>query len=220
MTAANRDACIKECLKWEGGYSNDAADPGGPTNWGITIIDARKYWKKDATASDVRSMPQSVAINIYTTKYWKTPYYDCDKLAPGVDLSVFDFGVNSGPARSKKYLDQAVGGTDEQTIIKLNDARLTFLKGLKTWPNFGKGWGRRVVGIKAKSLEMSKNKTGAGAVATVGAGTAAATTAAIVPTSWWTWTHALEVGVGVLVGSTILYFLIKHIRKVINVKAK
>lgn len=158
MVASNRETCITECLKWEGGYSNDAADPGGPTNWGITIIDARKYWKKDATAADVKTMPKSVAINIYTTKYWKTPSYDCDKLASGVDLSVFDFGVNSGPSRAKQYLDKAVGGTDVETITKLNDLRLAFLKRLGTWPVFGKGWGRRVAGIKAKSLEMNKVK--------------------------------------------------------------
>ena len=154
----NREVAIKECLKWEGGYSNDAADPGGPTNWGITIADARKYWKKNATAADVKSMPQSVAIDIYRNKYWKTSYYDCDTLKAGVDLSVFDFGVNSGPSRAKKYLDKAVGGTDEETIQKINDARLKFLQGLSTWHVFGKGWGRRVAGIRAKSLELAKNK--------------------------------------------------------------
>lgn len=154
MTKSNRDAAISETLRWEGGYTNDAADPGGPTNWGITIADARKYWKKGATAADVKAMPKNVAINIYATKYWKTPYYDCDTLASGLDLSVFDFGVNSGPSRAKRYLTQSSGGSTESTIIKLNDARLAFLKGLGTWPNFGKGWGRRVAGIKAKSLEM------------------------------------------------------------------
>ena len=124
----NREACIKETLKWEGGYSNHPSDPGGATNWGITIIDARKYWKANATPADVKAMPLSVAIDIYTKRYWRTPYYDCDKLNAGVDLAVYDFGVNSGPARAKKYLDKAVGGTDQETIKKLCSSRLAFLQ--------------------------------------------------------------------------------------------
>lgn len=186
MVASNRELCIQECLKWEGGYSNDAADPGGPTNWGITIIDARKYWKKDATAADVKAMPKSVAIDIYTSKYWKTPYYDCNTLASGVDLSVFDFGVNSGPARAKKYLDQSVGGSTESTVIKLNDARLAYLKRLGTWPVFGKGWGRRVAGIKAKSLELAAKKP---AITKATGGVIGAIIAAFAAAGAWVHTH-------------------------------
>lgn len=154
----NRDEAITETLKWEGGYSNDAGDPGGPTNYGITIADVRKYVKPGATAQDVKKLTKAQAIEVYRNKYWKTPYYDCDTLASGVDLSVFDFGVNSGPSRAKKYLDKSVGGSASDTITKYNDSRLAFLKGLGTWSIFGKGWGRRVVGIKAKSLEMASRK--------------------------------------------------------------
>ena len=53
----------------EGGYSNDPRDPGGPTNWGITLADARVHWKPDA-AADVRTMPRSVAEAIYKAEYW------------------------------------------------------------------------------------------------------------------------------------------------------
>lgn len=151
----NRDFSIKETLKWEGGYTNHPSDPGGPTNWGITIFDARKYWKPDATASDVKAMPLEVAVSIYAEKYWKTPYYDCDNLESGVDFAVYDFGVNSGPARAKRYLDMSVGGTADQTAAKLCDLRLSFLKGLKTWPVFGKGWGNRVAGVRKTSVRMA-----------------------------------------------------------------
>src|SRR5262245_3942254 len=43
-------------LKHEGGatYTNHPADPGGPTKYGITIHDVRKYLKPGATASDVK----------------------------------------------------------------------------------------------------------------------------------------------------------------------
>lgn len=155
MAISNREPAIKKTLQWEGGYSNNPADPGGPTMYGITIADVKKYYKADATAADVKKLPLNAAVDIYRTKYWKTPYYDCDKLAPGVDLVVFDFGVNSGPSRAKSYLMKAVGGTDEETINKICDMRVAFLKGLNK-PVFEAGWLRRVADIRKTALQMSK----------------------------------------------------------------
>ena len=91
MTASNREAAISKTLTYEGGYSNHPADPGGPTNWGITIIDARKHWKANATAADVKAMPKSVAIDIYRKKYWAV--MNCDARPAGVDFVDFDLGV-------------------------------------------------------------------------------------------------------------------------------
>lgn len=207
----NREKAITETLKWEGGYSNVPSDPGGPTNYGITIADVRKYINPSANAEDVRAISKQQAIKIYQEKYWKTPYYDCDKLASGVDLSVFDFGVNSGPSRAKKYLDKACGGTDSQTIVRLNDARLAFVQGLRTWPVFGKGWGRRIEGIKAKSLEMNKEKP----TVSVGKGTEGAVAGGIIAaiTAFITGHQALIIVAGafILIGG-ILYYLEKRKR--------
>ena len=36
MAAANFDKCLKFTLQFEGGFTNDPKDPGGPTNLGIT----------------------------------------------------------------------------------------------------------------------------------------------------------------------------------------
>lgn len=153
MTAANREAAIKKTLEYEGGYTNHPSDPGGPTNFGITIADARKYWKSTATAQDVKAMPLSVAIEIYRKHYWDA--CGADNLPAGLDLAVFDFGVNSGVSRALKYL-AAVSGPTEKRIVDLCDARLAFLKSLKLWPTFGKGWGRRVADVKATALKMAR----------------------------------------------------------------
>ncbi len=75
----------------EGGYSNDVGDPGGPTNYGITIHDARMYWKPDATAYDVRNMPKSVAADIYD-KHYATPLHYNDLPAPSM---MRDLGFSS-----------------------------------------------------------------------------------------------------------------------------
>ena len=52
-------AWCDELAKWrhaEAGYGNHPSDPGGPTNFGITIADYRRYVKPGATAADVRAM--------------------------------------------------------------------------------------------------------------------------------------------------------------------
>jgi lysozyme family protein len=70
MAASSYDAALARLLAHEGGYTNDAADPGGPTNFGITIYDYRKYVKPDATAADVKRMKLDEAKAIYRAKYW------------------------------------------------------------------------------------------------------------------------------------------------------
>lgn len=159
MKATYEEAMVR-VLADEGGYTNDAGDPGGPTNWGITIADARHYWKHNATVSDVRSMPKSVAESIYAAHY--AAPIDYDQLPPGVDYAVFDYGINSGTWRGVHTLQSFVGahadglmGADtlkavlafpnpDKLIADIYDSRLHYLQGLRTWHIFGHGWGIRV----------------------------------------------------------------------------
>ena len=94
MAASTYDEALRRLLAHEGGYTNHPSDPGGPTNFGITIYDYRKYVKPNATAADVRAMKLDEAKAIYRTKYWAAQR--CDELPAGVDYSIFDYGVNSG----------------------------------------------------------------------------------------------------------------------------
>ena len=80
---ASYDQAMAEVFSDEGGYTDDPNDPGGPTNYGITIHDARLYWKSNATADDVKNMPRSVAEAIYATHYAAPLHYN--DLPPGLD---------------------------------------------------------------------------------------------------------------------------------------
>jgi lysozyme family protein len=175
MTASSYDEALKRVLVHEGGYSDHPSDPGGPTNWGITIHDARAHWRKDATAADVRAMPVEVAKQIYRSKYWGA--MRCDELPAGVDYAVFDYGVNSGVGRAGKVLRRLLGLSDKTYAISAEviaaakgrepkalvaaicDERLAFLQGLRTWSVFGKGWGRRVREVRAAALAMAGRET-------------------------------------------------------------
>jgi lysozyme family protein len=48
MATSTYDEALRRLLIHEGGYTNHPSDPGGPTNYGITIYDYRKYVKPDA----------------------------------------------------------------------------------------------------------------------------------------------------------------------------
>lgn len=160
MTAVNREASISKTLTYEGGYSNDPRDPGGATNWGITIIDARKHWKPNATPADVRAMPKSVAIEIYRQKYWAV--MKCDDRPAGVDFVDFDLGVNSGVGRTAQFRKRL----DPQQLAPIAyvksqcGMRSSFLHSLNTWAVFGAGWGKRVADVEATGVRMAAGATG------------------------------------------------------------
>ena len=84
--------------------------------------------------------------------------------------AVFDFAVNSGVSRASKYFQAVVGVSQDgqigvktiaaikdakSTINALCDRRMSFLRNLGTFMAFGRGWTRRVQGVRAKALEMA-----------------------------------------------------------------
>lgn len=169
MVAATYDAAMIRVFADEGGYTNDPVDPGGATNWGITIYDARKYWKRDATPSDVRNMPKSVAADIYRKHYANSIRYD--DLPAGFDYSVLDAAINSGVGRAPVWAAKALGiaptnniadivgpanaASDKVAAIKKYWAvRLGFVQSLSTFWRFGKGWTRRCVQGEAAAVRM------------------------------------------------------------------
>ena len=194
MAATSYDAALARLLQHEGGYTNHPDDPGGPTNFGITIADYRRYAQPDATAADVRAMPVDVAKTIYRKRYWDAQR--CDDLPAGIDYAVFDYGVNSGIGRSGKVLRRVLGMPDEAgtvtdavvaaaraadaaaVITAICNERLRFLKSLKTWDVFGKGWGRRVAEVEAAALAMTQPRAAASPVSAKAGGAVAAAGAA------------------------------------------
>jgi Glycosyl hydrolase 108 len=168
------DACMPFIFKAEGGYSDNPADPGGPTNFGITLATLRAYeGDPNLTADDVKKLTPAMAKEIYRTAYWNR--MQCGALPAGLDLEVFDFGVNSGPAASVKTLQKIVGVTQDGSIGPITlaavgqfnvgdligrfaQARLAFYQSLNM-PEFEQGWATRVAQIQtaaAKMLEASQ----------------------------------------------------------------
>jgi len=169
----------------EGGYTNHPADPGGPTNLGVTQAEYNAYRsKKGLGLQSVRYISRAEAKEIYQYQYWNT--CKCDDLPSGVDWMVFDAAVNSGPVQSVKWLQRAINSTikdtgyptidddghigviTEQRVMDaylhspetllscIESNRMTMLQHLGTWPVFGKGWTNRVNLVHEQALEMIK----------------------------------------------------------------
>jgi lysozyme family protein len=162
------EICLNETLRWEGHWSNHPKDPGGPTMRGVIqrVYDGYRE-RKGLPKQTVRNISEDELREIYRVNYWNQ--VRGDELPPGLDLAVFDFGVNSGPARAAKYLQAALKVNADgsigpatlaacascdhaETIKRLMAERRKFLKQIKTYRVFGKGWNRRVAGIEVAAL--------------------------------------------------------------------
>lgn len=151
----NFDAAFEKLLGHEGKYSNNPADPGGETMYGVTLRVARA----SGYAGEMRDLPLSVAKDIYRELYWDTIH--ADEIPDAVRFDVFDASVNSGPGQAVRFLQRATGVTDDGRLgpvtiravkamdpqlldKRLNGYRLRFMAELKTWPTFGRGWAARI----------------------------------------------------------------------------
>lgn len=99
------DQIIDGILVREGGYSDQKADRGGPTNWGITEAVARA----NGYTGDMRAMPQAFAREVYKRRYWLEPGFGKVALINGpIAEELADTGVNMGPATAIRFLQRAL----------------------------------------------------------------------------------------------------------------
>lgn len=165
----NFEKALALVLEHEGGWSNHPKDPGGATMKGVTqaVYDAYRKMRGRGPQS-VKFISDEELRAIYKFQYWDK--VQGDFLPSGLDYAVFDFAVNSGVTRAAKYLQAVVGVAQDgqigartlavitspvAVINALCDRRISFLRNLKTFMTFGKGWTRRVQGVRAHALEMA-----------------------------------------------------------------
>lgn len=162
------DKYIERVLKHEGGYINHPNDPGGETNYGITLAVARDNGYKGA----IRDLPKEVAVEIYRKKYWAP--VEAMGLPIGLDFQVFDAFVNHGMGNTVRILQRAVGVRDDGLFgiltekavaerfeeydllglcILFNQQRMAWYTDLGSWGSFGRGWIRRIIRNLGHALE-------------------------------------------------------------------
>jgi lysozyme family protein len=160
-------------LEKEGGFVNHPKDPGGATNLGVTKAVWESWIGKKVTVDDIKKLTVKDVTPLYKKNYWDK--VRGDELPTGLDLCVFDFGVNAGPGRAIKYLQRMVGAKEdgvfgpgtlkavqefvakngEKGVVKIySNMRRAYYKSLSTFPTFGRGWLRRVDEVEKRALTL------------------------------------------------------------------
>jgi lysozyme family protein len=94
----------REIVAREGGFVNDPDDPGGATNFGITLGTMRRLGidlnrDKSIDIKDVRALTAAQAVDIYVEFYFNRPRIA--ELPQELHASVFDMYVNAGTGAVK-----------------------------------------------------------------------------------------------------------------------
>ncbi len=144
-------------ISHEGGYVFNAKDPGGETKFGIS--------KRSYPMLNIKDLTLDMAKAIYLKEFWQPLGEGCHS---AIKFQAFDFAVNSGIQTALRKLQKAIGVADDGHFGPISRARLAsipvsdvlflylaerldFLTRLSIWPEFGRGWARRI----AKDLQYS-----------------------------------------------------------------
>jgi len=124
------------------------------TNFGIA---ANTYPKED-----IRNLTVDRAKFLYQRDFWNR--IRADELPAVIRYPMFDAAVNSGVPQASRWLQRAVGATDDgiigprtlaatnamepQVVLRrLLSVRLRFMTNLSNWPVHGRGWARRIADL-------------------------------------------------------------------------
>jgi lysozyme family protein len=108
MAVVNADDIITGIIQREGGFVNDPADAGGPTNWGITQSTLAHYRMRPVTVEEVEHLSITEARAIYRERYIVGPGFDQIKDERLLEL-VVDSAVQHGVVGAVRLLQAALG---------------------------------------------------------------------------------------------------------------
>jgi uncharacterized protein (TIGR02594 family) len=164
--ATSFDRGLAHVLAMEGGWTDDPHDPGGPTNFGVTLATFAAHNKIDVTAqtfadlkADLRAISPSTVRAIYFERYWQA--CRAEQLPPPLALMHFDAAVNHGVGGAARLLQRALDVESDGDIGPLTRAaaaarpilgslesyaaqRRARYRSLGHFWRFGRGWLARV----------------------------------------------------------------------------
>ncbi len=173
------EGALAHVLGLEGGYSDDPADPGGPTYRGITLSTFAAHRSEVLDASSrvrltrqLRQLSETEIAAIYRQRYWLRA--SCHLLPEPIALMHFDAAVNQGPGRAIKMLQASVGAVIDgevgpetlgkcrradpiATIERYAEARRDAYRRLSTFGRFGRGWLNRVEKTRKAALRLAQS---------------------------------------------------------------
>jgi uncharacterized protein (TIGR02594 family) len=162
--------------KWEGAYVDHPEDPGGATNMGITLRTLSEWRGRPVSKAEVRALSRQEAWQIM-----KARYYDIirgDDLPLPVAVAVYNAAVLSGTGRAARWLqtslrqlgvnvavDGAIGPQTLAAVANVDATQLAqtffavqeaFLRSLRIFPTFGRGWMNRLNDVRSFALNLRR----------------------------------------------------------------
>ena len=148
------DKAFQLTVGLEGGYSNNPADPGLETKYGIS--------KRSYPSVDIKSLTLEQAQAIYRRDYWQAA--SCERMPPKIAIAVFDAAVHHGPKTAVKLLQRALRVADDgeygrithgtlqsrdtnETLDLLLAQRAIYLTTCPAWPTYKLGWLKRLFNL-------------------------------------------------------------------------
>jgi lysozyme family protein len=166
---ASFDIFLPMLLKFEGGYVDDPADPGGETNKGVTMATfqgcAHELLGIDPTSDNLKALTDGQAGILYKALYWNKIQGDAFVLQDLANIGC-DFFVNAGTNATKLLqnvmiqmganisADGVIGPGSIEALVGLpqlevyrryKQGRIAYYQNLgQKYPKFLQGWLNRV----------------------------------------------------------------------------
>jgi lysozyme family protein len=168
------EASLKFTLPEEGGYSNDAHDPGGMTMKGIIQREYDSWRKRHGLPTQwVKKISDDEMRTIYCNEYW-LPH--CPLVPRGLDLCLFDTNVNNGVHAGMVLLQRALQVHDDglwgpetegavnvlrapaselhDVIVLFYQKRKAYYQSLRNFRYFDTDWLRRDLHMEQAALKL------------------------------------------------------------------
>lgn len=108
------EAAHAHVMKWEGGFFDHPNDPGGVTNFGVSLmflkglglVEGDIDGDGDIDRADILAMTKETASDLFRRHFWDKP--GADDLPPLVAVCFYDLAVNAGAGRSAKIVQEGI----------------------------------------------------------------------------------------------------------------
>jgi lysozyme family protein len=128
---SNFDTAVITVLKHEGGFVDDPKDPGGATNFGISLGFLKKIGELDLngllhgdfdhdgeiTAEDIKAMTREQAIELYRAHWWDKYQYE-RIVSQQIATKVLSLSVNMGGPQAHKCLQRAIRAVSGHLLLE------------------------------------------------------------------------------------------------------
>lgn len=119
------NAAHAHVMRWEGGFFDHPNDPGGVTNYGVSLmflkgldlVEGDIDGDGDIDRDDVLKITKEQARAIFKRHFWDKPR--AAELPPLVAMAYYDLAVNAGTGRAAIVLQEAINALRPGAIAKL-----------------------------------------------------------------------------------------------------